>query len=100
MFSHHKNPTLALQALDLTVRFQHNMDVQPRLVPGDNRLWLEAEALDKGAELSAEWVYQVDGKQRRTRLELGKSGRANEQVSLAIDSPSRVRMTGLRFECG
>ena len=54
MFSHHDNPSLALQGLDITVRFQHNMDAQPRLVPGDNRLWLDAEAIDKGTGLSAE----------------------------------------------
>ncbi len=42
MASHNPNPTLAVNAMQIGVGFAHNMFVQPRLVPGENELWLEA----------------------------------------------------------
>ena len=99
MFSHHASPGLALQGLNVTVGFQHNMDAQPKLVPGDNALWIEAEKLDRNTKLGAEWVYQVDGKQQKSGFELSKAGRAAGRVRVDTDCPSRICMTGLRISC-
>lgn len=98
MFSHSSDVNLALQALDVTVRFQHNMDAQPRLVPGRNDLWIEAGKIS-GSTLESEWVYQVDGTQRKTKIELASAGRAEETVEVDVDSPERILMTGLRLNC-
>ncbi|MFW6152468.1 MAG: hypothetical protein ACOC6C_05780, partial [Verrucomicrobiota bacterium] len=98
MYSHSRDVNVALQALDVTVRFQHNMDTQPRLVPGGNNLWVDAQDISDST-VDAEWVYQVDGKQRQNKVELSSSGRAQEDVELDVDSPERIRMTGLRINC-
>ena len=54
MGSHNPNPTLAIQNMVITVGFQHNMYAQPRLVPGENDLWLEAAGLAAGGGFQAE----------------------------------------------
>lgn len=97
MYSHHANPTLALQGLNITVGFQHNMDVQPRLVPGDNNLWLSAAEMDAGSELQAEWIYQLNRNQAREALILNKAGRVEKQLNIAAACPSDILMTGLRL---
>ena len=97
--SHHAEPTLAVQAMDVAVGFQHNMYVQPRLLPGQNPLWLEAAGVDEGSRLEAEWIYQLDGEQRRSGLVLDAAGRAEQMVHVDADCPSRVRMTGIRLCC-
>ena len=97
--SHRPDPTLAVQALDVAVGFQHNMYLQPRLLPGDNALWLEADGMDEGTKLQAEWVYQVVGDERRAELSLESPGRAERPVALDAACPSEVLMTGIKLNC-
>ncbi len=97
--SHRPEPALAVQALDLAVGFQHNMHLQPRLLPGDNPLWLSAEKLDAGRRLQAEWIYQLAGEEHRCELLLEAPGRAEKTVSVQAGCPSDVRMTGIRLNC-
>ena len=99
MHTHSANPTLAMQALDVAVGFQHNMHVQPRLVPGRNRLWLEADQLDDGSKLQAEWIYHIDGKQLRSAVTLDKQGRAGDTVAAQVDAPEKILMTGVKLNC-
>ncbi len=99
MASHNANPALAINALQIGVGFQHNMYVQPRLVPGENTLWLEAERLAANAKLQAEWIYQVDEQERRACVGLSKAGRAEENVIVDVESPSKILMTGVRLSC-
>ena len=47
---------LTVLSLGITVGFQTNMMTLPRLVPGDNMLYIKSETLDD-AQLKAEWVY-------------------------------------------
>ena len=61
--------------------FQHNMHIQPRLVPGQNQLWVEAAQLDNGSKVQAEWIYQVDGEEKRSLRRPGQGrqgGRGGE----------------------
>jgi len=97
--THAENPTLAVQALDVAVGFQHNMYIQPRLLPGENPLWIEAAELAGGAKLRAEWIYQLGGEERRTAVELAGPGRAAESVVIEADCPSDVHTTGIRLCC-
>jgi hypothetical protein len=99
MLSHSPVPTLAVQALNIAVGFQHNMHIQPRLVPGANPLWVEAGQLGDGAKLQAEWIYQIDGEEKRTGIELAKTGRSEETVKLDAGCPSKIWMTGIRLAC-
>jgi len=97
--THNENPTLAVQALRIAVGFQHNMHIQPRLLPGANPLWLEAAEIDDGSRLQAEWVYQQGGAERRAALGLDSAGRGEQVVTIDADRPSDVHTTGLRLKC-
>ncbi|MDD4890511.1 MAG: hypothetical protein PHU85_11340, partial [Phycisphaerae bacterium] len=46
-----------MNALRIMVGYQHNMHVQPRLLPGENPLFLEAPELAAGRKLSCRWNY-------------------------------------------
>ena len=91
--------TLAVQALDVAVGFQHNMYIQPRLLPGENPLWLEAAVLNDGAKLQAEWIYQLASEERRCELRLERPDRAQKNVFLEAHCPSEILMTGIRLDC-
>jgi len=99
MFTHNENPTLALQALRMSVGFQHNMDIQPKLIPGNNTLWLEAETLDENTTLSAEWNYLLDGLPVKAAVELTLPGKAENLVNIDAECPSQIKMTGLNLNC-
>ena len=83
----------------MAVGFQHNMHVQPRLVPGRNRLWLEADQLDAGSKLQAEWIYQIEGKQLRSAVTLDKQGRTDNTVAAQADSPAEILITSVKLKC-
>lgn len=99
MVTHAEQPTLAMQAMNITVRFQHNMFVQPRLVPGANPLWIEAGELPPGAVLEGEWNYLLRGAQHREKVTLAKSGRAARVLDVPAVSPEEIVMTGVRLAC-
>jgi hypothetical protein len=99
LMSHTPQPTLSVQALNVTVGFQHNMFVQPMLVPGRNPLWIEAGGLENGASLEAEWIYQLRGEERRAKLALATAGTARRTVNIAAKSPTEILMTGVRLAC-
>ena len=99
MYSHDEKPTLALQALNITVEFQHNMNLQPRILPGENPLYLEAETVDDGSVLEAEWIFQVNGEQEKIKLGLKSAGVIEERIQRDEKCPSELFMTGLRLTC-
>lgn len=99
LFSHSAQPRLAVRGLRLTVGFQHNMHLQPRLLPGENPLWLEASSLASGLRLGAEWIYTQGRRESSARLMLERAGRSEQNVTLAADSPEDILMTGLRIDC-
>ena len=99
LVSHSAEPTLAVQAMDIAIGFQHNMHLQPRLVPGENPLWLEDAQVDDGTKLQAEWIYQLDGDERRAGIGLEQAGKAEQTVLVDVDRPSRILMTGIKLNC-
>lgn len=98
-FSQSASPKLAIRGLRIAVAFQHNMYIQPRILPGQNPLWLEAGELDAGDRVHAEWIYQLRGEENRARLELDKPGRAETTINLDAADPSEVWTTGIRLAC-
>ncbi|MFH1378401.1 MAG: hypothetical protein ABIH86_06590 [Planctomycetota bacterium] len=99
MTTHQARPSLAVQGFDVTVGFQHNMFIQPRLVPGQNALWLERGSGADNDALTAEWIYQLNGDERRETLSLAKGSRAEKTVSIDASSPADVKMTGMKLRC-
>ncbi|HTL51147.1 MAG TPA: hypothetical protein VL860_01085 [Planctomycetota bacterium] len=99
LFSNSAEPRLAVRGLNVTVGFQHNMHLQPRLLPGANPLWLEAGALDPGVRLRSEWIYTQGRREQSVLLELDRAGRAERTVEVAAESPEDIVMTGIRMEC-
>ncbi|PCJ58181.1 MAG: hypothetical protein COA79_14270 [Planctomycetota bacterium] len=97
MVSHHDNISLAMQSLNLTIGFQHNMHVQPRLLPGKNELWLDCEKNQDGVNVTAEWVYQKDGKQFIESLENSKEGKVSNSLSIDGNCPSEIKMSSVRL---
>lgn len=97
--SHSAVASLAVQALRISVGFQHNMHLQPRVLPGANPLWLEAGTLDAGDRLAAEWIYRHSGKECRSSLELSAPGKAAGTVTVEAQDPAEVWMTGIRLSC-
>jgi len=99
MVSHAAQPSLAVQGFDVTIGFQHNMFVQPMLLPGTNGLWLQAAELDADSRLEADWIYQTNGAEKRVRLQRPVAGMTRQALSLDVDGPDDILMTGLQLRC-
>ncbi|NRA39531.1 MAG: hypothetical protein HRU15_15425 [Planctomycetes bacterium] len=95
MVSHHEDVQLAMQSLNITVEFQHNMHVQPRLLPKKNELWLRSEQADNKETVDATWIYQIDGEEKMQNLN------QNERHAFNIDceKPGDILMTGIQLRC-
>ncbi len=100
MVSHHKDIALAMQALNLTIGFQHNMYLQPRLLPGQNDLWLECEKKTGEINLTAEWVYEKDEDEFIEALDTSAVGTATKTLTLDGKCPSEIKMTSVRLKAG
>jgi hypothetical protein len=99
LVSHSAKPTLAVQGFNVTIGFQHNMFVQPMLMPGANPLWLQAAELDAGCRVEADWIYQTRGDEHRARLAQNQSGKARMPLVLDAKSPADILMTGVQLRC-
>ncbi len=95
MVSHHDDPSLAMQGLDISVSFQHNMHVQPRLLPHDNELWVKKANADNGESVRAAWIYQIDGSEECVSVADGE----RLMHTLPVDRPRDVLMTGIQISC-
>lgn len=99
MITHSAVSSLAVRALNVTVGFQHNMFLQPMLVPGKNPLWLSVAKMDPATSLSAEWIYQVKEEEQRVQVSATQPGRAMQQANIKAASPADIRMTGITLDC-
>jgi hypothetical protein len=72
MSSQHREPRLRCRALQISVGYQVNMNVLPRLLPGANELTLQAEQSD-GVTLQADWAWSQGNEDALESLAL-KSG--------------------------
>lgn len=97
---HGHTPVLpVIQGLRITAGYQHNMFVQPLLLPGKNRLWLEAKKVS-GEEIRARWNYCLKGKAASTELVLGREGRVEKGVEMKALGQEEIVMHGVVLSCG
>ncbi|MCZ7646005.1 MAG: transglutaminase-like domain-containing protein [Planctomycetota bacterium] len=89
---------LRLRGLQICAGYQQNMHLQPRLLPGANELYLQAERLD-GAKLVAEWNYTHPEGERSQSVELAGSGRAEIQFDPRAARPEDLIMRGVTLRC-
>lgn len=89
---------LRLRGLHICVGYQQNMYIQPRLLPGENELYLQAEKLD-GVKLQAEWNYGTAEGEHSESLELGKGTRATKKLRPTAQKPEDLLMRGVTLKC-
>jgi hypothetical protein len=89
---------LRMRGLQLTVGCQVNMNVLPRLVPGKNTLFLQADEMD-GVKLQAEWAYTHPDGEKTEVVNLDASGRATRNVDPAVKRPDELIMRGVTLRC-
>ena len=93
-----EDSALCLRGLDITVGYQLNMNILPRLVPGDNELYLQADELN-GVRLEADWAFtSPDGEVIET-VSLNEAGRSSAKVHLDIKRPDDIIMRGVTMRC-
>ncbi len=90
---------IRMNALRIMVGYQHNMHVQPRLLPGDNRLYLEAGEVAPGHGLRARWNYTTPEGEAEESLVLEVPGRSEKAVALGGFRPDEIVMRGVTLEC-
>jgi hypothetical protein len=89
---------LRIRGLQINVGYQLNMNILPRLLPGSNELYLQAEA-QEGTTLAAEWAFGTPAGDRVETVTLGKSGRASRKVTLKAKGPEEIVMRGVTLKC-
>ncbi|MBI3830197.1 MAG: hypothetical protein HY291_11810 [Planctomycetes bacterium] len=89
---------LRIRGLGIHVGYQVNMHILPRLVPGANELYLQAEKLE-GVKLTADWAYTHPDGEKVERVELAKSGRSARSVEPGIKKPDDLIMRGVTVKC-
>jgi len=89
---------LCLRGLQITVGYQLNMNILPRLIPGENKLYLQADKLD-GVKLSAEWAFTHPEGERVETVTLEKAGRAARTINPIVKKPDELIMRGVTLRC-
>lgn len=86
---------LCVSGLRIMVGYQHNMHIQPRLIPGENQLYLKAEDLNEGEKLAVRWNYTVPGGEKEESLDLDSAGETVRTVNLEYGRPDDIIMRGV-----
>jgi hypothetical protein len=89
---------LCIRSLGVTVGYQSNMHILPRLLPGQNQLYLQAQE-NNGVRLSAEWAYSHPGGERVETLTLDARGRSTRTVNAGVEKPEDLIMRGVTLRC-
>lgn len=89
---------LRIRGLHICVGYQQNMHLQPRLVPGENELYVQADKLD-GMKLVTQWTYTHPEGDRVECVELCKPGREVRKVNPGIAKPDGLIMRGVTLKC-
>ena len=99
MSSQHREPKLRCRALQIAVGYQVNMNVLPRLLPGDNELTLQAEQSD-GLTLQADWAW-TQGQDEKSASVLLKPGDklARCTINPQATRPEDLQMRGVTLRC-
>ncbi len=90
---------ITMNALRIMIGYQHNMNVQPRLLPGKNSLYLDTGDVDDGSSISARWNYTMLGKEMQEELGADSSGKVEKTVTLDCDAPDDIVMRGVTLKC-
>ncbi len=90
---------IRMNALRIMVGYHHNMHVQPRLLPGRNKLFLEADQLAAGCRLACRWNYTTPDGEQEQALDLAEPGRTEKTVTVPKLTPDQVVMRGVTVEC-
>jgi hypothetical protein len=89
---------LRVRSMQINVGYQHNMHIQPRLVPGDNELYVQADSLD-GVKLQTDWAYTHPDGERVETVELESGKRSAKTVNPKISKPDDLIMRGVTLRC-
>ncbi len=92
------NSPLRVRGFKISLGYQLNMQVLPRLVPGDNHLYLQADELN-GVNVSADWAFTHPRGEKLESLKLTKSGRATHRYNPQIENPDDLIMRGVTLRC-
>lgn len=99
MSSQHREPKLRCRVLQISVGYQLNMNVLPRLLPGANELSLEAEHND-GLILQTDWAWSQGQDERVESLVLDPGGKvARRIVNPGASRPEDLHMRGVTLRC-
>jgi hypothetical protein len=98
MSTQSETSNLRIRGLQINVGYQLNMNILPRIVPGENELYLEAEKLD-GVKLSADWAYTHASGEKLDTVELSRSGNVSRKVNSDITKPDDITMRGVTLRC-
>ena len=98
MMTYSEQDNFMLDTLRILVAFQNNMQIQPRLLPGDNDLYLDVPALDAGDTCSVRWNYATPEGHTETSLTTDSAGRVEETVAVAVDNPEDIVMNGVTIQ--
>jgi hypothetical protein len=90
---------LRLRGFQITVGYQLNMHILPRLVPGKNELYLQADRQDN-VKLQAEWAYTHPDGERVETLTLAPGEKTTcRSVDPKINRPEDIIMRGVTLRC-
>ncbi len=99
MSSQSATSNLRVRGFQINVGYQVNMNILPRLVPGQNELKLKANSVGSGVKLQAEWAYTHPDGEMIDTVSLDKAGESKLAKKLDIKSPSDITMRGVILKC-
>jgi hypothetical protein len=89
---------LRVRALRFHIGYQLNMNLLPRLVPGENELYVQADEVND-TRLVAEWAYTHPTGERLDAVKLGEKGSQSRVVNPEIERPDELVMRGVTLTC-
>ncbi len=99
MSSQSSSSNLRVRGFQINVGYQVNMNVLPRLLPGENELYLKADSISPDVKLQAEWAYSHPSDEMVDTVTLDKSGESKVKKTLDIKQPSDIIMRGVSLKC-
>lgn len=99
MSSQSTNSVLRVRGFQINVGYQVNMNILPRLLPGENELYVKAKSISSDVKLQAEWAYTHPDGEIVDTVTLEKSGEAKLKKILQIKNPADITMRGVSLKC-
>jgi len=98
LLAYDRGEELRVDALRIQVGFHHNMHIQPRLLPGENELYIEADEVDSGDSLEVRWAATAGDREITERLALDTTGRTERKIDVGCEKPEDIIMRGVTLE--